>query len=79
MSSIKRYGKHRIVTKTDGTLDLVYCKNVAMRQMETYYTQRENRYYVEDESANVRNDGNALRRISRAKFEEVRHLIIAAE
>lgn len=78
MSHVKKYGPHRVITFDDGSVDLVLSKNVAMRQMQTFYTQRENRYYVEEPSNNIRNDGNALRRISRAKFEEIHSLIVAA-
>jgi len=71
MQGTQRYGRHRIVTKPDGTFDLVYSGG----HYETWYTQRGERYYREEESTNVRNDGNALRRISRAKFEEIHKLI----
>jgi hypothetical protein len=69
----QRYGPHRVVTKPDGGVDLVYRTG----HFETWYTQRENRYYREEESTNVRSDANALRRISRAKFEEIHRSIVS--
>ena len=78
MMQMKKYGPHRVITFADGSIDLVWSKNVAMKHMETFYTQRENRYYVEEPSNNIRNGGNVLRRISRARFEEIHSLIVAA-
>lgn len=69
----ENYGPHQIVTHHDG-IDLVYHKG----RVTTWYTQRGNRYYCEDESNNVRNTANVLRRISRKAFEEIREAIIAA-
>ncbi|MCP3773394.1 hypothetical protein NLX71_08710 [Paenibacillus sp. MZ04-78.2] len=74
MHKTEKYGPHKVVTRLDGELDLVYCK----RRIETWYTQRGDRYYREEESTNVRSDANALRRISRAEFEEIHRLIVAA-
>lgn len=71
MIKTEKYGPHQIVSYADG-IDLVY----RMGRITTYYTQRENRYYREEESNNVRNMGNVRRRISRKEFEEVYHSII---
>lgn len=68
---IEHYGHNRIVTYLDG-VELVYQSG----RITTWYIQKGNRYYCEEESTNVRNMGNALRRISRSKFEEIRKLII---
>ncbi|SFE43080.1 hypothetical protein SAMN04487969_102482 [Paenibacillus algorifonticola] len=73
MSKTKYYGAHQVVTNPDGEIDLVYTSG----RVETWYTQRGNRYYREEESTNVRSAANALRRISRAEFEEIHRLIVA--
>ncbi|MFD1176851.1 hypothetical protein ACFQ3W_11145 [Paenibacillus puldeungensis] len=73
MVKTEKYGPHQVITYPDGIV-LVYC----VGRTTTWYTQRGNRYYYEEESTNVRNMGNALRRIGRVKFEEIHRLIVTA-
>jgi len=68
------YGPHRVVKNPYDGIDLVYSKG----RYETWYTQRGDRYYREEESTNVRSDANALRRISKAEFERIHKLITGA-